>query len=256
VTEALQAAEPQNALASLQSLMATLIEKGGDAAGIAAALKDLVGLYREEQDRAAAREFAADFAEFQTECPAIPRTTSSNKSATQQGTSSSFEFKYASIDEVADGVRPHLHKRGFSYTWDVVVSDKNIVTATCTLRHRNGHSISASFACPVDASAHMNPMQKVASARGYACRYALVQVLGLTTTEVDTDVRPENVEKITSNQMDNLHARLSDTKADFGKFLSYVGASSLGEITQAQYRRGLAALEQRALAQRKVKASE
>src|SRR6267378_2309092 len=155
MTEALQSTEPQG-LGVIQGLMQSLIDKGG---GVEA-IRELVILHREEQDRAAAREFAADFAEFQATCPPIPRTSKSKKGATESGARASFEFTYASLDEIADTVRPHLHQHGFSYTWDATVTD-NIVTATATLRHRNGHSITASFACPVDSSAHMNPMQKV-----------------------------------------------------------------------------------------------
>lgn len=252
MTEALQSTEPQNAAGALQGLMQAVIEKGGDAAGVAAALKDLVVLYREEQDRAAAREFAHDFAEFQAECPPVPKTSTS-KGANEPG--AKFTYTYAELDEVAATVGPHLHKRGLSYTWDSEV-DAGIVKATCTLRHRNGHSISAKFQAPIDASQRMNETQKYASALTYARRQSLVQVLGLTTTDADTDVRPENLERISPDQTANLRALISDTKSDVNRFLDLFGHRNVEEITVAEYPRALRALEQKALAQRKVKASE
>jgi len=212
-------------------------------------LEKLVTLYERIADRRAAQEFMADFAEFQAECPPIPKTSKSKKSTGVTTSGASFEYTYAELDEIASTVGPHLHKRGLSYTWDSGVAEGQVI-ATCTLRHRNGHSISAKFSAPIDASQRMNETQKYASALTYARRQSLVQVLGLTTTEVDTDVRPENLETISREQIDELRALLSDVRGDPVRFFQWIGRRTFEEMTLADYAKARRELEDQALKKR------
>ena len=239
----------QPMLFALQTLMHTALQHGG-----VEAVRELATLIREERDSAAAREFAADFAEFQATCPPVPKTKSSKPSTGVNREGGKFSFMYAPLDEIADHVRPHLHRHGFSYTWDAKVVD-GTVTAVATLRHRNGHSVTAQFSCPVDASSHMNPMQQVASARMYAARYSLIQVLGVTTGDEEAEaVRPEATRPITPDQLANFFALIADTKSEVKKYLNWVKRDRAEDMTEADYHRCKVHLEQRALEQRKGKA--
>jgi hypothetical protein len=238
---------PQSGLTVLQNLMGAVIERG-DVGG----LERLVQLYREEQDRAAAREFASDFAEFQAECPPVPKDSVA-KIASKSG--AQFSYSYAQLDGIATHIGPSLHRRGFSYTFDCDLTAERMVKSVCTLRHRNGHSISATFACPVEAAGSMNDSQKFASALTYAKRQSLVMVTGVTTTEPDSDVTEASVTYISEDQKANLRALITDTKSNPDKLLMHFGIRSFGQITETKYRQAVAALEEKALAQRKVKAT-
>ena len=58
-----------------------------------------------------------------------------------------------------------------------------------------GHSEESSFEIPVDKSGYMTAPQQYASALTFAKRYALINVLGISTSEEDTDATTVNKEK-------------------------------------------------------------
>ncbi|MGQ0721051.1 MAG: ERF family protein [Candidatus Eiseniibacteriota bacterium] len=205
------------------------------------ALEKISQLYREEQDRAAAREFADAMAQFQSSCPPIPKTSTAKITSATKGTT--HKYDYAELDQIALVVGPHLHVRGLSFSWDSATEGANI-TCTCTLRHRNGHSIRATFSCPTDSGAAMNSQQKHAAALTYAKRQALVQVLGLTMTDVDPDgADPADLEPITQGQVDTLRELIDQTNSNIDQFLKWVGAGSLPEVRRRDFPRALRALQ-------------
>jgi len=146
-------------------------------------LERLQALHERVSDRAAANEFARELAAFQEECPPIVKSSTA-KVMTRGGVN--YSYKYAELDQIARTVRPLLARRGFSYTWDSDVRDMAL-HCVCILRHVNGHFEKANFSAPVESAAGMSEQQKHASALTYARRQSLVQVLGLTTTDPDTD---------------------------------------------------------------------
>jgi hypothetical protein len=228
----------------LEGLLQLALEKGG-----IESVKELVMLYREENDRRAAREFAADFAEFQASITPVPKDHTANI-ATKSG--ARFSYNYAGIESIVEHVGPELHSRGFSFSWNCKM-EQGVIAATCFLRHKNGHSISADFSAPIDASASMNETQKAAAALTYAKRQSLVQVLGITTADPDTDIRDEQVEKIRPDQIEELRALLTDTKSDVMAFFRYIERPDFESFTQVDYTKARRALEQKALDQRKAR---
>ncbi|MCP3978251.1 MAG: hypothetical protein GY716_02810, partial [bacterium] len=119
------------------------------------ALEKLLTLHERIADRKAAMEFAQKLAEFQADCPPIPKTSTARittKSGIQYG------YKYAELDTIANTVRPKLHGLGFSYSWDSA-EDKGQLSVTCILRHVNGHREQSSFSCPTDSAAPVTGAQ-------------------------------------------------------------------------------------------------
>lgn len=203
-------------------------------------LEKLVELYERMQDREAAKEFAASLADFQAECPSIEKTSTANI-VTRGGTN--YSYAYAELDAIATVVRPFLHTRGLSYAWDCKVADR-ILTCTCTLRHVNGHSVSADFPCSIETSAAMSEPQKAAAALTFARRQSLVQVLGLTMTDPDNDGagRPGPVGPITEErcrELNDLLIKAADAwgisaeqeKAEFLKHFSKEVETELAALT-------------------------
>lgn len=218
-------------------LLAAAIERGVPVE----AIERLVALHREEQDRQAAREFARCLAEFQATCPPIPKSSKADI-VTKSG--SKFSYRYAELDQIAETVRPHLHRLGFSYSWDSSV-ESGTVTASCTLRHSNGHKEQAKFSAPMDAADRMSGPQKAAAALTYAKRQSLLQALGITTAEPDDDAMDRSEETITEEQHANLVALMEEVEADRPRFLAYLGLEDLRSLGARRYGAAVAALEQK-----------
>ena len=192
-------------------------------------LERLQALHERVSDRAATIEFARELAAFQDECPPIVKTSTA-KVMTRGGVT--YSYKYAELDQIARTVRPLLARRGFSYTWDSDVRDKAL-HCVCILRHVNGHFEKANFSSPVESSAGMSEQQKHASALTYARRQALVQVLGLTTKEPDTD--GGNPEPISQEQADDLRALIEQAGAKLTRFLKWAKIERLEDLPARDY---------------------
>lgn len=220
--------------AAVLALMAQAVEKGM----AVDTMESLQAMYHKEQDRAAAREFADAMARFQETCPAIPKNASTATVGERSG--AKFSFTYAPLDTIAATVGPHLHKLGLTYSWDTEAGDKGLI-CTCTLRHRNGHSVSARFACPTDSSLAVGSQQKFGAALTYARRYSLIQVLGLTTTDPDADQVAS--EPIGPNQEALLDALIQEVGADKPRLLKWLGVAALADLPAAEYARAVNGLE-------------
>jgi hypothetical protein len=204
------------------SLLRLALEKGQPVE----ALEKLQALHERVSDRAAAIEFAEALAKFQSTCPPVKKTSTA-KIMTDSGVLK-YSYNYAELDEIAVTIAPHLQASGLSYTWDSEIADK-MLKCTCILRHVNGHKVPAQFSCPIGGSPSMSEQQKYASTLTYARRQSLVQALGLTTTEPDTDGEGD-MEPIDEEQAQDLEALIQEVGADKVKFLSWLGVRALTEI--------------------------
>jgi len=216
-------------------LMKLALEKGE--AGVES-LERLLTLHERVSDRAAAQEFAASLADFQSKCPSVQRKSTAKVNSSGAG----FSYKYAELDEIAKTINPHLHPLGFSYSWDCEKIEGGLL-CTCVLRHVNGHREKASFPCPTESRAGMSAQQKQAAALTYAKRQSLIQVLGLTTCDPDAD--GADIETITDDQALNIAALIDEVKADEKRFLKYLGVSEVHAIRAADYSNAIKALERK-----------
>ncbi len=200
-------------------------------------LERLVALHERVSDRQAAQDFAAAMADFQKACPPIPKTSTANI-ATKSG--ARYSYTYAELDQIARVIGPFLHERGLSYAWDCEVVE-GMLKCICTVTHTAGHAKTGSFICPIDERAQMSGPQQYASSLTFAQRKSLSQVLGLSTTDHDTDdVEPE---AITEEQAIMLRELMDESGADEAKFLAYMGVESLAEITDNTFEAAVAGLE-------------
>lgn len=205
-------------------------------------MERLVALHERMSDRAAAAEFAAALARFQRACPLIARTS---RADIVSGSGAKFSYNYAELDEIVRTIRDLLHECGLSYSWDSKVGPNGMLECTCTLTHVKGHKSQASFACPTESRAGMSAAQKVAAALTFARRQTLVQVLGLTTCDSDTDAVLGSVAPISAEQVQMLANLITEVGADVGRFLKYMGVATLAEIQERHYAGAVAALQQK-----------
>jgi len=195
----------------------------------------------EMQERAMERDARAQFfdamSEFQRKCPPI-RKTSAARTSPEGG---KILYTFAALDEIARTINPILAGVGLSYSWDSTVTgdDKGAsLVCVCTVRHKAGHTVTATFGCPVAGTNMMSGAQKAASALTYARRQSLVQALGLTTTDDDDDGRDGGASDgtpVSDDQALNLHELIDAVGADRAKFLAFFKVADLGQIPAARY---------------------
>lgn len=229
---------------SIASLMALAVDKlgGPGAENVVTALKELVALKNQEEDRRAEREFAVAMAAFQQECPTIEKNRTTKK-ATDAG--ASFGFDWADLDQIAVKIRSTMATHGLSFTWDSITGDNN-VEVLCVISHVNGHKKVTSIKGPNTKTlpGNANPAQQHASALSYYMRYSLILALGLTTCLPDTDGNPPpDLEIITEDQAATLQSLIDEVKADKGKFLKFFSIESIEVLPASQFRRAAAMLE-------------
>lgn len=220
---------PANEAATVGMMLELAIKKGLSVEG----LEKLVDLHERMESRLAAQEFADALAAFQAECPPIAKTSKADI-VTKAGTR--YSYHYAGLDEIARTIRPLLHQHGLSYSWNSQ-TDGEVMTVTCVLRHRNGHSESSVFACPVATASGMNEQQKHAAALTYGRRQSLIAVLGLSTAEPDTDTAdpyaPISEEQVV--RLEELFEGLRMSKAKFFRVLAMPEDSKLADVPVSLY---------------------
>lgn len=137
-------------------------------------LEKLMDLQERWQAEQAKRAYSEALAGFQSKLDPIIKT--------RQG----HNCKYADMDDIAQAIRPILENYGLSYTFKQE-QENNVITVTCTVRHKDGHSESTKLSAPSDTSGGKNAIQAIASTVTYLRRYTLTGTLGISTGNEDTD---------------------------------------------------------------------
>ena len=214
-------------------------------------IERIVALKERAEDRDARRQLADAIADFQAVVPEIRKT----KSVDYVGRSGvGVSYTYAPLDVIAKTIRQHLHASGLSYTWDSR-TEPGAVHCSCTLRHVAGAEISASFGAPIDDAAKMSGPQKTAAALTYARRQSLIQVLGLTTTDDDSDAEEQLTgETISDEQLRELQLYASEGGADLKRFVAMFDIESLDQLDATRFEEALLLLKKKVGSKPKKKA--
>lgn len=103
----------------------------------------------------------------------------------QKGTT---DYKHAELSDVIEAVTPALSRHGLSASW-ALKQEKDWLWVTCTLKHKAGHSDSATMGGPYDTSGNKNPVQAIASTKTMLERQTLKAVCGVAEKGEDDDGR-------------------------------------------------------------------
>lgn len=142
-------------------------------------LLDLQTKWDAEQAR---KSYLQSMASFQAELPTIKKLKSADFG---QGKA---KYKYASLDDIAEQIRPFLDRFGLSYRFEQSM-ENGVISVKCIASHKDGHSESCSMTAAPDASGGKNSIQQSASAVTYLRRYTLTGALGIVTADEDIDGR-------------------------------------------------------------------
>lgn len=154
-------------------------------------------------------------------------------------------FKYAAYEDVDAALRPLLAREGFHPSFDMQPrqGDGGGAIITCTLLHVDGHSMKASVVVALDTSGGKSNIQAMGSTISYGQRYCLKMLLNIVTVGEDDDGAGAEKKSITEEQVKQLNNLLLETKSDRIKFLAFVGAATVEEITTENFDKGLKMLE-------------
>jgi len=195
-------------------LMQAMIERGVDADQ----LDKMLTLQERWQANEARIAFSRALADFQASCPTIEKTRKADR------------YVYAPLDTVIKTIRPHLERCGLAVRFSTYMTGDTVITAVCTVTHRDGHSEVSEFAACIDDAMKVNDTQKVGSANSYAKRYALMNALNLVASDEDDDGYRASVETISKEVAATLRDELAVVDADEGKFCTWMKITSLEDM--------------------------
>jgi hypothetical protein len=141
-------------------------------------LQVFMGMQRDWEADEARKSYVADMAEFKRNPPEIYKT----KQVAFAGT----VYSHATLGDVSKAVEEPLARHGFSHSWETKQAN-GIITVTCKITHRLGHSESTTMEAAPDNSGKKNAIQQVASSITYMQRYTLLAACGLATMDLPDD---------------------------------------------------------------------
>jgi len=223
----LPSVEPARAMTPMD-LMRGAIEHGVDADQ----LDKLLTLQERYEANQARKAFAAAMADFQARCPTVMKSRKADR------------YNYAPLDEILRTIRPHMEACGLAVRFSTR-TDGPVITALCTVSHRDGHSETSEFAAPVDSAMKVNETQRMGSANSYARRYALMNALNLVASMEDDDGYAAGTQYITDEQAAKIREHIEALSIDEAAFLKYLGCAEVEEIPAAKHAAALKAIERK-----------
>jgi hypothetical protein len=136
-----------------------------------AKLEKLIEMQERVTRSQAEAAFNRAFAEMQADLPVISARTQGDK------------WKYATLEDIVDVVRPILKRFGFSLSHRTEWPDKDTLKVVGILSHVQGHSRQSEFQSTADKSGSKNAIQGLGSANAYGRRYTTTDLLGIATRD-------------------------------------------------------------------------
>lgn len=186
-------------------------------------------------EREARKEFSAAMA---AACGEIPQVEKNG--TVSLGGKGGYKFtKWEDMDRVIRPVLATYNLRLSFNTRSAEGSNNKVIVGT--ISHANGQSQSAEIELPIDAGQGRNALQGFGSTISYGKRYCAEMLLNIVRTEEDNDGRfrqRQDEPRISAEQKEEIVQLLQASGKDPSKFLAWVGAATVDEMTQAQFHRG------------------
>lgn len=145
-------------------------------------LEKLMALAERYDAKLAKQAYLEARAKFQSLLKPIERTQEVDYSTAKGRT----QYKFASIDDIAQAIKPLLHECGLSYRFEEK-HENGVMTVKCIASHVMGHEESNEWSGPIDTTGGKNQIQAIASSSSYLRRYTMTGLFGITSAEPDTD---------------------------------------------------------------------
>lgn len=180
--------EPAEVVSVEASLLEVIAKAARDPSVDMDKMERLLAMQERVQARGAEIAFASAMAEMQPNLPIIKK----NGQIVHKGQIISEFAEWADISKV---IKPITSSYGFSLTFRPV-DRQDEVAVMAVLKHKAGHTETATVGVPLDTSGAKNAPQSVGSSLSYAKRYAGTLILDLVTEGDDDDgasAAPKNV---------------------------------------------------------------
>lgn len=129
----------------------------------------------------AAAAFNAAYTQMQRDMPAIEERG-------QIAVKGSVRSTYAKLEDIAEALRPVLHKHGFAIRHRTEWPESGgIIRIVGILSHEQGHSEESVFQAPADRSDFRTDIQSMGSTVSYGRRYTTLDLLNIVTKQADDD---------------------------------------------------------------------
>lgn len=213
----LQAPAPVN----VGEIIGEIMRKGVDPSAAASAIKELVHLQNDQEDRWAKRSWTQAFSAARAKC----KTIQAEKAVELQG---KVAFHYAPLPDLMDAIEPICEPLGLSISFDSA-REGTIVTGVCIVYHDGGHSERRSCAMTIANAKGLIPdMGAITTTQ----RKALCLMFGLKTRHMDeTDPRIMG-DLITPEEAEELERRCAALGQErYTKMLlKYLGAQTFSDV--------------------------
>ena len=144
-------------------------------------LERLIEMQRGIVKQNAAAAFNAAYTQMQREMPAIEERGQIAVKGTVRST-------YAKLEDIAEVLRPVLHKHGFAIRHRTEWPEAGgIIRIVGILSHEQGHSEESVFQAPADRSDFRTDIQSMGSTLSYGRRYTTLDLLNIVTKQADDD---------------------------------------------------------------------
>ena len=150
--------------------------------------------------------------------------------------------RYAKLEDIDKVIRPLLEEEGFSFSFDSSSTDGKLFVLSCNLSHREGHAETKTPVLPIDSMQYRSEVQSVGSTLSYAKRQLIKMHLNIVEAGEDDDGIGGS-EPISEGQVKSIEVLIKQTGADKKRFLEYMEAKSIKDITSRNYPKAISALE-------------
>ena len=96
-------------------------------------------------------------------------------------------YDHATIGNVVEKVVAALAEHGFSHRWMPSRSEGGMISVTCVITHKLGHSEETKLEAGLDQSGGKNNIQAMISTKSYLERHSLLAAVGLATRDTPDD---------------------------------------------------------------------
>lgn len=201
-------------------------------------LERMMQMKRDFEADEARKSFNAAMSKFRGICPSIEKDSVVDFTS-KTGVRTYYEHE--TLNGIMLTISEALSDCGLNPGYTSGTNSKNEIEVTCTVTHKDGHSISTKLACAPDESGGKNAVQAIGSIVTYLQRYTLKMALGLSAGH-DNDARNEpEVSFIDEQQIKDLEVLINKASKTTEQCLKHwsgqakIELSSLSEVPDSIY---------------------
>lgn len=142
-------------------------------------LQRLLDVKEQWEKNEARKAYVEAMAEFKKNPPTIIK----DKHVSFEAGKGRTEYDHATIGNVVEKIVASLAEHGFSHRWVPGKTESGLLTITCVITHKLGHSEETTLEAGLDQSGGKNSIQAMVSTNTYLERHSLLAATGLATKD-------------------------------------------------------------------------